>query len=213
MRAYLCSYAVEGACYHLSPSSHCSLFEGLCSEEVHIFQKCWKPFPSLPSLQVVALSQQESQKVLSSILSDCQWKLKHKLEFTRQFFFYVSCFPLHFLFIVMFHLTMFVIYNACIHKSSVYFQCRMFIYLVVVQNKAKRWVVNLLSSPPDSKHGFSLLLSHDSLSDLCRAAHRFSVVFHSVADGLLLFAQLLVLSCAVFSSTSLYFISSQNMHV
>lgn len=96
------------------------------------------------------------------------------------------------------------------YTNLVYFQFRIFIYLVVVQNKTKCWDVNLLSSLPDSKQGFSLFLSHDSLSDLCRAADPLSVVFHRIACGLLLFAQL---SCAVFSFTSLYFISSQNLHL
>lgn len=113
--------------------------------------------PLPPSIQAVALSQQQSQKVTSSILSVCQWKQKHKVEFTRHFFSpCVSCFPLHFPFIVMFspYNVCNVIYNAWIHKSSVSFQCRIFIYLVVVQNKTKCWDINLLSSPQTPSKDF-----------------------------------------------------------
>lgn len=203
---------MEGAYFHLSLFSHCSLFEWLCCEEVHIFQKCWKPFPSHPSLQAVALSQQESQRVTSSILSACQWKLKHKVEFTSLvFFFLCSMLPSPFSFYcnVSLYNVCDIIYSACIHKSSVYFQRRIFFYLVIVQNKTKCWDVNLPSSPQTP--GKVFISSWVTIPCLTFAEQH--ILSQSCFTAMVCCCLLRCLCCPVLFSLPPASISSQNLHV
>lgn len=126
---WICCYVIEEHVLSYLTLVTVSFFEGLCSEEVHIIQKCSKPFPSLhqsPSISIAPAGVQK--KSPQPFWVPANGNLKYKVEFTGQYFFLCSMLPFLFSFTVML---------PCTYKSSVYFQCR--ILMVVAQNKYKCW--------------------------------------------------------------------------